>query len=260
MYISRKKRNRQEYIKEQGVVGNASEQLRSVDLFAEDAQTINADRSESPGASPTYSGEGAAQTFESVSPDSMTEHDTGDESVAGENTAADADGAEAQDGDVTSTESHAARSYAEPFDASASNGEIVVPTDPQDLDTVHDVGTDMTYDEFLRANTGEGVLRVQASAGNRSIPLVNVNIEVYKDFLDGRHLFYKAVTNADGVVDNLKLPAPPRENSVLGNGLSPFASYIVKASRDGLITETVENVPVFSGVKSIQGINMSSSL
>ena len=43
MYISRKKRNRQEYIKEQGVVGNASEQLRSVDLFAEDAQTINAD-------------------------------------------------------------------------------------------------------------------------------------------------------------------------------------------------------------------------
>ena len=62
------------------------------------------------------------------------------------------------------------------------------------------------------------------------------------------------------MVDNLKLPAPPRENSVLGNGSSPFASYVVNATRDGLVSETVENVPVFSGVKSIQGINMSSSL
>lgn len=141
-----------------------------------------------------------------------------------------------------------------------ADGETAVETDPQDLDTVPDTSADMTYSDFLRINTDKGVLRVQTSAGNRSIPLVNVNVEVYKDFSDGRHLFYKVTTNADGVADALELPAPPRENSVLGNGSSPYASYVVKASRGGLVSETVENVPIFSGVKSIQSINMSSAL
>ena len=55
------------------------------------------------------------------------------------------------------------------------------------------------------------------------------------------------------------LPAPPKENSVIGNGSAPFASYGVEATRDGLRTELIENVPIFSGIKSIQPLNMNVS-
>ena len=135
--------------------------------------------------------------------------------------------------------------------------DVEVPEDPQDLDTGEQSERILTYEQFQRENTGDGVLRVQASAGGQSIPLSNVNIVVYRDFADGRHIFYTVVTNADGVADGMILPAPPRVNSVEGNSESPFASYVVTADREGLRGQTIENVPIFSGVKSIQPINLS---
>ena len=138
------------------------------------------------------------------------------------------------------------------------DNEIAVPDDPQDLDDGEDEGEGLTYEQFMAEKTDNGVLRIQTSAGNGSIPLVNVNVVVYKDLADGRHVFYTVVTNADGVADGLILPAPPRENSVEGNGAPPFASYAVAAEREGMRGETVENVPIFAGVKSIQPITLTN--
>ncbi len=137
--------------------------------------------------------------------------------------------------------------------------DIEVPKNPQVLDTEGEQDQKAErYAEFENENRDVGALKIQASSGNASIPLVNVNILVYKDFTDGRHIFYSGATNADGMINAIALPAPPKINSELGNGLSPYASYSVLASREGLIDEKVENVPIFSGVKSIQPIVMSS--
>ncbi len=141
----------------------------------------------------------------------------------------------------------------------SADGQIEVPTDPQVLDMGNEPSTEeQTYAEFQAENTDQGVLKIQASSGIGSIPLVNVNILVYKDFADGRHTFHTGVTNSDGVVSDIVLPAPPKLNSEIGNGAPPYASYSVLATRDGLVGETVENVPVFSGIKSIQPIDMQS--
>ncbi len=136
--------------------------------------------------------------------------------------------------------------------------ETVVPNDPQVLDNgmMNSVLTSLS--DFMAENTDEGILKIRASSGEGSIPLVNVNILVYKDFSDGRHVFFSGATNTDGVVGDIVLPAPPKINSEQGNGKSPYASYTVSASRDGLVGEEVENVPVFSGIKSIQPIVMKS--
>ncbi len=137
--------------------------------------------------------------------------------------------------------------------------DIYVEDDPQVLDTedMNDMAA-LTLTEFKAENTDEGILKIRASSGGGSIPLANVNIVVYKDLADGRHTFFAGVTNADGAVSDIKLPAPPKINSEIGNGASPYASYTVSATRDGLRRETVENVPVFSGIKSIQPIDMQS--
>ena len=151
--------------------------------------------------------------------------------------------------------------YADPLDdieAPPDGEDVTVPDDPQDLGD-DETEADESYARFMQENTDTGVLRVQASAGGQSIPLANVNIVVYRDFDDGRHIFYRTVTNSDGVVDGMMLPAPPRINSQEGNGLSPYADYTVSASREGLRTLTVENVPIFAGVRSIQPITLSPS-
>lgn len=139
---------------------------------------------------------------------------------------------------------------------SSIDEDVLVKDDPQDLDKSDTDGESETYEQFKARNTDVGILRVQASAGNASIPLSNVRITVYRDFSDGRHLFYKVSTNADGVADGMILPAPPKENSVIGNDATPFASYSVEAMREGLRAELIENVPIFSGIKSIQPLNM----
>ena len=148
---------------------------------------------------------------------------------------------------------------AEPPDAlpeqEPDDGEVAVPDDPQDLGDAE--GEGMSYEDFIRDNTDTGVLRVQASAGGQSIPLANVNVTVYRDLSDGRHIFYQVTTNPDGVADGMLLPAPPRINSVEGNSAAPFADYTVLASREGLRPLTVENVPIFPGVRSIQPITLS---
>lgn len=137
--------------------------------------------------------------------------------------------------------------------------DVTVPDDPQDLDDREGAENDLSYEEFLSENTDQGVLRVQASAGGQSIPLSNVRITVYRDLADGRHIFYTVTTDSDGIADGMVLPAPPRINSVEGNGSSPFASYSVAAQRDGLRSAVVENVPIFAGVKSIQPIILAPS-
>ena len=138
------------------------------------------------------------------------------------------------------------------------DNDIAVPSNPQDLDGKDEWEDVLTYDEFIVQNTASGVLRIQASAGGQSIPLGNVRVSVYKDLADGRHIFYTVTTNSDGVADGMVLPAPPRENSIIGNGMAPFANYSVIAERDGMRGETVENVPIFAGVKSIQPITLAS--
>ena len=153
--------------------------------------------------------------------------------------------------------------YAEqmpPTEQREFGGEILVPKNPQDLgDMDKDDSKGESFAEFEAENTDTGILKIQASSGNSSIPFVNVNILVYKDFEDGRHTFFSGATNSDGVINDIILPAPPRINSEEGNGSPPYASYSILATREGLVDETVENVPIFSGVKSIQPITMSSA-
>ncbi len=135
----------------------------------------------------------------------------------------------------------------------------IVKDPPQVLDAPHAADAETSYAQFLKSNTGEGVLRVWVSAGEGSIPLVNVNVEVYKDFPEGRHVFYTDVTNADGIAGDMLLPAPPRENSLSEGRREPFADYSVRAYREGLEELVVENVPVFSSVRSVQPITMRAA-
>lgn len=145
---------------------------------------------------------------------------------------------------------------AEAFDPAKDR--VEVEDDPQVLDG-EGVADTVSYEDFLSENTAEGWLRITADAGTPSIPLGNVLVTVYKDFTDGRHVFYRVATNSDGMTERMLLPAPPRENSVDGNGRPPYSSYTVTAEREGLRGERVENVPVFAGVGSVQPIVLTDN-
>lgn len=159
-----------------------------------------------------------------------------------------ADGKEKNSEDIPTGEEF----YTEKVEPETEN---MVEKNPQVLG---DAGQSVTLSDFLRDNTDTGVLRIQASGAENSFPLPFVNITVYRDFADGRHEFFFGVTDGSGVIDGIILPAPVRSESLSPDLPHPFASYSVLASKQGMGEERIVNVPIFSGVKSIQPITLEN--
>ena len=113
---------------------------------------------------------------------------------------------------------------------------------------------ELTYEEFLAANPQTGALRVQAYIGAQGFPVAGALVTVSAPFLDGERVLYAVKTNADGIADNLILPAPEREASQIPGSQNPFAEYNVSVSHPDYRTAVFSGVPVFAGVKSIQPV------
>ena len=113
-----------------------------------------------------------------------------------------------------------------------------------------------SYEEFLAANPKRGMRRVQAFAGNRSVPVENVRVAVSKQFTDGLHEFYVVYTNQSGIADDMILPAPDRQLSQQPGDCCPYADYQVTTSKNGFQTMVYMDVPVYDGIKSIQPARM----
>lgn len=113
---------------------------------------------------------------------------------------------------------------------------------------------ELTYEEFLAANPQTGALRVQVYIGAQGFPVAGALVTVSAPFLDGERVLYAVKTDADGIADNLILPAPEREASQIPGSQNPFAEYNVSVSHPDYRTAVFSGVPVFAGVKSIQPV------
>lgn len=117
-----------------------------------------------------------------------------------------------------------------------------------------------TYAAFQQRTPGRGSIKIQASMAEGAYPVPGVTIVISKDFTDGTHVFHTAVTDADGIVDDLMLPAPPSAESQQpdesSTPLNPFSVYHITASKPGFRSEEYIQVPVFDGVKSIQPVRL----
>lgn len=115
-----------------------------------------------------------------------------------------------------------------------------------------------TYEDFENANPQTGALRVQAFAANQSFPIPNAKVSVYLELTDGQRLMFEGLTDISGVLDNIVLPAPELSLSQTpdSKGRLPYSSYTVTVERDGFTGARYVDVPVFSGIKSIQNAEL----
>ena len=79
----------------------------------------------------------------------------------------------------------------------------------------------ITYDEFLRRNTATGTLKVQASRARGALPTPGVRISVIGRFTDARVLFFDGVTDGDGIIEGIILPAAHWRSTRVSTPSSP---------------------------------------
>ncbi len=116
-----------------------------------------------------------------------------------------------------------------------------------------------TYDDFLSENSSNGLLRVQVFGGNQFFPIPGARVTVSLTLSNGTGVEqFDGLTDINGVVDNISLPAPPAALSQSPNVSEqrPFSYYTVEVEHPRYAASRFLNVPVFSDVKSVQNVQL----
>ena len=113
----------------------------------------------------------------------------------------------------------------------------------------------VSYEEFLRRSTGTGTLKVQASRARGALPTAGVRIRIISRFSDARVLFFDGVTDADGIIDGILLPAPAAQTSLSAETAQRGAVYRVFADHPDFEPEIYE-AEIFDGVDAILPVTL----
>ncbi len=114
--------------------------------------------------------------------------------------------------------------------------------------------------DFLAANEESGTLKVEAFVSDRAFGVPNARVMVFLELPSGNVAVFDGLTDIDGVTDTIRLPAPPKSISQspqsAQNPRLPYSVYSVYVEHPYYVRAVFTNVPVFSGVDSVQPVRM----
>ena len=113
------------------------------------------------------------------------------------------------------------------------------------------------YDEFIRNNPSQGILRTQVFTADQAFPVSGAAVRVYIRLLEGERELFSGTTDVDGVADNIRLPAPDSSVSFDENStIEPYAVYSLRVNKPGYSEAVFEGIHVFDSVTSIQPVEL----
>ena len=112
--------------------------------------------------------------------------------------------------------------------------------------------------EYLRNNPDSGTIRVEVYASDRAFGIGSARVMIFLTLPSGNIAVFDGLSDISGSTPSIILPAPSRELSQSpGNGnVPPYSTYMVYVEHPSYVRALFNNVPVFSGVESIQPVQM----
>lgn len=102
-----------------------------------------------------------------------------------------------------------------------------------------------------------GGLLVQVTTVNGIYPVKNAKVTVFSGDISNMQIIDTDFTNESGRSKVFVLSAPKKELSLESqNTEKPYASYNMMVSSEGYLDNIHLNIPIFSGITSIQGSNL----
>lgn len=113
------------------------------------------------------------------------------------------------------------------------------------------------YPDFVKENTGVGLLKIQVFTANQAFPLEGVNIVISKVIDGDKVIFFTGVTDSSGIIDNINLPTKASKADVLSPEDIIYTNYDVSAeySKNNAVQDYT--VAVFDDIKVIQPIKFA---
>ena len=98
-----------------------------------------------------------------------------------------------------------------------------------------------------------GYLTVRVSTAGGAIPLKNAAVNIRGGDINDSDVIFSLSTNSDGLTPPVSLPTPPRSTSEYPQSAAPaYALYNIDVFAKGYSPAFFHNVPVFSGITSVQ--------
>lgn len=114
--------------------------------------------------------------------------------------------------------------------------------------------------DYLTANNESGTLRVETFASDRAFGVGSARVMIFLELPSGNVAVFDGITDINGQSDTVRLPAPPRalsQSPQTGeNPRLPYSVYSVYVEHPAYVRSVFTNVPVFSGIESIQPVRM----
>lgn len=102
-----------------------------------------------------------------------------------------------------------------------------------------------------------GYLIAQIYTGRQAIPVADVAVSIIQSTNDGKEkLIAFRQTDRSGRTEPVELESPDLKYSTEPQEEASFSSYNVRLSHPAYYSVLIENVQIFSGVKSIQAMEM----
>ncbi len=108
----------------------------------------------------------------------------------------------------------------------------------------------------MEQTNSSGYLIVNVYTARGAIPLKDASVTVSYENPESTSVAAVLTTDMSGKTPKAELPAPSRELSEVPGNNKPYATYTVTVEKGGYYSVTNTGVPIFSGVTSIQPVEM----
>lgn len=97
-----------------------------------------------------------------------------------------------------------------------------------------------------------GYLQVKVTTARGAIPLEGATVLLRGSTPETSGILLSLGTDRDGKTERISLPTPPLSASETPNGGTPYALYRLEVAKEGYLPLSIERVPIFPSILSIQ--------
>ena len=108
----------------------------------------------------------------------------------------------------------------------------------------------------LPAMNEYGTLLVRVSTAGIALPVEGADVRIDGNEEGNQNIHYLLTTDRSGLLERILLPAPPAAYSLQPGNRKGFADYNIRIFKDGFYPVLLRNVPLFSGITSIQTVEL----
>ena len=114
---------------------------------------------------------------------------------------------------------------------------------------------DDSFEDFMRENTGKGVLKIQAFRGQQAFPVPNVHVIISRRIGDVDYIFFEGETDDSGIIDGILLPAPEKSSTNDYDDPPKAAIYLLSAEKQSF-DPILREIELYDGIGTIQPLKM----